>query len=153
MKGETKLKNQYERMINKYYRQYLEERFKELNIGRAEAPYINLLHRKSPMKMNALISNVIFHKSHTTRAINQLLKDGLITKKKDEDDKRSYIIAITEKGMKVAEKVEEILLDWEELINQSLTSDERIQLENMRKKVYLNLKNYFEKEQNNETDV
>ena len=147
------MRNQYERMINKYYRQYLEERFKELSIGRAEAPYINLLHRRSPMKMNELISNVIFHKSHTTRAINQMVRDGLITKEKDRNDKRSYVITITEKGIDVAKKVETILQDWETLINQSLTKEEQNQLEVMRKKVYINIKNHFEKDKNHETNV
>lgn len=147
------MKNQYERMINKFHRRYLEERFKALNIGRAEAPYINMIHKHSPIKMNALISSVIFHKSHTTRAINQMVNDGLITKEKDLNDKRSYIITITKKGIDIAKKVEQILNDWESLINNALSEEEREQLELMRKKVYLNLKEYFEEENTHETDV
>lgn len=145
--------NHYERMINKFHRRFLEKRFKELNIGRAEAPYINMIHHHSPIKMNTLISNVIFHKSHTTRAINQMVKDGLIIKEKDQEDKRSYIITITEKGIQVAESVEQILKEWESLLNNALTETEREQLEKMRKKVYLDLKAYFEEDNNHETDV
>lgn len=147
------MKNQYERIISKYQRQFLEERFKALEIGRAEAPYINMIHRHSPIKMNTLISKVIFHKSHTTRAINQMVKDGLITKQKDSEDKRSYIITITNKGIETAEKVEEILKDWQQLINNALSEEEREQLNNMRKKVYLYLREYFEEEKDYETDV
>ena len=140
-------------MINKYHRRFLEKRFKELNIGRAEAPYISMIHHHGRIKMNTLISNVIFHKSHTTRAINQMVKDGLIIKEKDQGDKRSYIITITDKGIKVAESVEQILKEWEALINNALSEEEREQLENMRKKVYNDLKTYFEEDNHNEADV
>lgn len=147
------MRNQYERMINKYQRQYFENRFREINIGRAEAPYINMLHHQSPIKMNTLIANVIFHKSHTTRAINQMLKDGLVKKEIDQDDKRGYIISITKKGIETAEKVEAVINDWENLINNALSEEERIQLDNMRKKVYFKLKEFFEEENADETNV
>jgi len=82
-----------------------------------------------------------------------MVRDGLITKEKDRNDKRSYVITITEKGIDVAKKVETILQDWETLINQSLTKEEQNQLEVMRKKVYINIKNHFEKDKNHETNV
>lgn len=138
------MNNKYERMINRYYHKFLEERFKSLDFGRAEAPYIKMIYHHSPIKMNTLITKVVFHKSHTTRAVNQMVKDGLILKEKDPDDGRSYIISITEKGISVAKKVNEILDDWEVLMNNALDEDERNQLDSIRKKVYLKLKEKFE---------
>ncbi len=140
------MNNQNERMINKYHHKFLERKFKDFNLGRAEAPYIKMIYHQSPIKMNTLISNVVFHKSHTTRAINQMVKDGLITKEIDKDDKRSYIIAITEKGIEVAKQVQKIMEDWEALINSALDEEERILLDKMREKVYQKLKTYFEGE-------
>jgi|GEM_PF-637247 len=147
------MSQQYERQINKYHRQFLEQKLKELSIGRAEAPYIKLIHQDSPIKMNTLISRVVFHKSHTTRAVNQMVADGLITKDRDPDDRRGYIISITDKGTEVAKQVEKILEDWEALINSALNQNERELLELMREKVYFKLKDYFEGETNNEKDV
>jgi MarR family transcriptional regulator for hemolysin len=142
-----------ERYINKFHHRFLEKRFKDLNIGRAEAPYIKMINHSSPIKMNTLISNVVFHKSHTTRAINQMVKDGLITKEKDPEDMRSYIITITKKGKTVANHVQQILEEWEELINSALSQEEREQLEVMREKVYIKLKDYFEEGDNDEENV
>jgi MarR family transcriptional regulator for hemolysin len=142
-----------ERYINKFHHRFLEKRFKDLNIGRAEAPYIKMINHSSPIKMNTLISNVVFHKSHTTRAINQMVKDGLITKEKDPEDMRSYIITITKKGKTVADHVQQILEEWEELINSALSQEEREQLEVMREKVYIKLKDYFEEGDNDEENV
>jgi DNA-binding MarR family transcriptional regulator len=143
----------HEKMINKYHHKFLEQRLRELNIGRAEAPYIKMIYHESPIKMNQLISNVVFHKSHTTRAINQMVKDGLITKEKDAEDKRSYIISITDKGIEVAKSVKQILKDWDQLINSALTEEEQKSLEIMRKKVFNKLREHFEEEDTNETHV
>jgi MarR family transcriptional regulator for hemolysin len=142
-----------ERYINKFHHRFLEKRFKDLNIGRAEAPYIKMINHSSPIKMNTLISNVVFHKSHTTRAINQMVKDGLITKEKDPEDMRSYIITITKKGKTVANHVQQILEEWDELINSALSQEEREQLEVMREKVYIKLKDYFKEGDNDEENV
>ncbi|MFP4477839.1 MAG: MarR family winged helix-turn-helix transcriptional regulator [Candidatus Izemoplasmatales bacterium] len=144
------MNTKYERMVNKYHHQFLEKKLKELNVGRAEAPYIKMINYENPIKMNTLISKVVFHKSHTTRAVNQMVEDGLVTKKKDPDDGRSYIISITEKGKEVAKKVESILEDWENLINSALSEEERKQLEVMREKVYYKLKEHFEEDDINE---
>lgn len=143
----------HEKMINKYHHKFLEQRLRELNIGRAEAPYIKMIYHESPIKMNQLISNVVFHKSHTTRAINQMVKDGLITKEKDSEDKRSYIISITDKGIQVAKSVKQILKDWDYLINSALSEEEQKTLEVMREKVFNKLKEHFEEEDTNETHV
>jgi DNA-binding MarR family transcriptional regulator len=143
----------HEKMINKYHHKFLEQRLRELNIGRAEAPYIKMIYHESPIKMNQLISNVVFHKSHTTRAINQMVKDGLITKEKDSEDKRSYIISITDKGIQVAKSVKQILKDWDCLINSALSEEEQKTLEIMREKVFNKLKEHFEEEDTNETHV
>ncbi|MFW5794209.1 MAG: MarR family winged helix-turn-helix transcriptional regulator [Bacillota bacterium] len=147
------MNNKYERLINKYHYKFLEEKFKYLNLGRAEAPYLKMIYSNSPIKMNTLISKVIFHKSHTTRAINQMEKDGLIRKEKDPNDLRSYILTITEKGKELAKEVNEILKEWENLVNSALTKKEIELLDKMREKVYLKLKDYFEEDLLNEKDV
>jgi len=147
------LNNKCEKLINKYHYKFLEDKFKDLALGRAEAPYLKMIYSNSPIKMNTLISKVIFHKSHTTRAINQMEKDGLIIKEKDPKDLRSYILTITEKGKKLAKEVNQILQKWEDLVNSALTEQEIKQLDIMRKKVYLKLKDYFEEDLLNEKDV
>ncbi|MCF7923793.1 MAG: MarR family transcriptional regulator [Candidatus Izimaplasma sp.] len=140
------MNNKNERMINKYHYKFLEDKFKDLELGRAEAPYLKMIDAHSPIKMNSLITKVVFHKSHTTRAINQMEKDGLIKKQKDLNDLRSYILSITEKGKKIAKQVNQILQEWDDLVNSALSNEEIKQLDNIREKVYLKLKDYFEED-------
>lgn len=153
MEDDVFMKSQREKMVNKYHQRYLEDKFKDIEVGRAEAPYILMINQDSPIKMNVLISRVVFHKSHATRAINQMVKDGLVIKQTDPEDKRGYILTITQKGSAIANKVDNIVNEWEELVNKALSDEELKQLEVMRQKVYLHLKTFFEEENDYETDV
>lgn len=140
------VRNEYDHMINKYRHRFLDERFKELEVSRAEAPYLMRISREGKIKMNTLISELPFHKSHTTRAINQLVKDGLIIKETNPEDKRAYVLSVTERGKLVGEKVKSIFNDWDDLLNTVITDEEKEVLKNLTKKIYHLLRNYYNEE-------
>ncbi|MBN2876247.1 MAG: MarR family transcriptional regulator, partial [Bacilli bacterium] len=110
-------KTEYDYLITKYHHRFLDEHFKELEISRAEAPYLHRISKAGKMKMNDLIAELPFHKSHTTRAINQLEKDGYIIKETNPDDKRGYLLSVTQKGIELKDKVHKIFTDWDDLID------------------------------------
>ena len=148
------VRSEYNHLVNKYQHRFLSERFKDLEISRAEAPYLHRISRAKNIKMNDLISDLPFHKSHTTRAINKLVEDRLITKIINPEDKRGYLLSITDKGLEVAKKVAQILVEWDELISTVITEEERQQIINVTKKVYhLLLEYYGEEDLLNEVDV
>jgi len=147
-------RNEYDHMINKYRHRFLDERFKDLEVSRAEAPYLHKIYKEEKMKMNSLISELPFHKSHTTRAINQLEKDGLVIKEINPEDKRGFVISITEKGRTVGGKVKKIFTDWDDMVNTVITDEERQVLSNLTKKIYHLLREYYGEEDTiNEIDV
>ncbi len=147
-------RSEYDHLINKFYHRFLEERFKDLEISRAEAPYLHKISRLENVKMNDLIGSLPFHKSHTTRAINNLVKDGMILKETNPEDKRAYVLSITDKGKLAAEKVKRILTEWENLIDEVISDEEREVILNINKKIYHMLLNYFDEEDTiNEIDV
>ncbi len=147
-------KTEYDYLINKYHHRFLDERFKELEITRAEAPYLHKISKAGKMKMNDLISELPFHKSHTTRAINQLEKDGYIIKETNPEDKRGYLLSVTSKGLELKDKVHKIFTDWDELIDTVITDEDRVVLYNLTKKMYHLLREYYgEEDIVNETNV
>lgn len=139
-------RTEYDHMINKYRHRYLDDSFKDLEISRAEAPYLLKISKEGTMHMNTLISELPFHKSHTTRAINQLERDGLIIKEINPEDKRAYVLTITEKGRILGEKVKSVFTKWEDLINAVVTDEERQMLSNLTKKIYHLLREYYNEE-------
>ncbi len=147
-------RNEYDHMINKYRHRFLDEGFKDLEISRAEAPYLLKIYKEGKMKMNSLISELPFHKSHTTRAINQLEADGLIIKETNPEDKRAYLLSITAKGIDTGKKVEKVFSSWESMVDTVITDEERTVLKNLTKKIYHLFREYYGEEDTiNETDV
>jgi len=141
-------------MINKYRHRFLDERFRGFEISRAEAPYLLKIYKEEKMKMNTLISELPFHKSHTTRAINQMEKDGLIIKETNPEDKRAYVLSITEKGRELGSRIKKVFTDWDDLVNSVITDEEREVLANLTKKIYHLLRDYYNEEDTiNETNV
>jgi DNA-binding MarR family transcriptional regulator len=134
----------YNHMISKYHHRFLEERFKNLVINRSEAPYLKIIYLNERIKMNDLIAKFFFHKSHTTRAIKSLVSDGYVLKTIDSDDKRSYILEITEKGKSVGEQIIKVLDEWEELMDSFLEKEEKEYIQVLQKKIYDKLKDYFQ---------
>jgi DNA-binding MarR family transcriptional regulator len=117
-----------------------------LKINRSEAPYLKIIYISKEIKMNDLIAKFFFHKSHTTRVIKSLVNDGYVDKVIDPEDKRGYILSITEKGKKVALTIIDVLDEWDQLMNSFLEQNEKEFLSEIHKKVYLKLREYFQEE-------
>ncbi len=140
-------RNEYDRAINKYQHRFFDERFKELSISRAEAPFLRKISKLGDsVKMNDLISEMVFHKSHATRSINKMEKDGLIIKEKNPDDLRGYVLTLTELGKETAKKAEAIIDEWNSLIETIMTDEDRKVLQNLTKKIYHLLREYYNEE-------
>ncbi|XFA99564.1 MarR family winged helix-turn-helix transcriptional regulator [Candidatus Izemoplasma sp. B36] len=140
-------RNEYDRAINKYQHRFFDERFRELSISRAEAPFLRKIYKLGDsVKMNDLTSEMIFHKSHATRAINKMEKDGLIIKEKNPDDLRGYVLTLTSLGKETAEKADAIIEEWNNLIESIMTDEDRKILKNLTKKIYHLLREYYNEE-------
>lgn len=138
------MERKYEYLIGKYQRRFLEEKFRDYKINRSEAPYLKVIYLHGTMRMNDLIQKLFFHKSHTTRVINSLVNDGYVDKTVDPDDKRGYILSITDKGKIIAQKIVEVLDEWDKLMESFLEKEEIDFLLKMQKKAYERLKIYFQ---------
>ena len=140
------MEKRYDHMISKYHHRFLEERFRSLKINRSEAPYLKIIYISKEIKMNDLIAQFFFHKSHTTRVIKSLVNDGYVDKVIDPEDKRGYILSITEKGKKVALTIIDVLDEWDHLMNSFLDKKEKEFLADIHKKIYTKLREYFQED-------
>lgn len=148
-------RSEYDYAINKYQHRFLHDRLKDLDVSRAEAPYLRKIYKAGGhMLMNDIVGEVFFHKSHTTRAINKLVDEGFIVKEKNPDDLRAFVLSLTEKGERVAKRVGQVLEEWDELVNSVITDHEREMIQNITKKIYHLLREYYNEEGTvDETDI
>ncbi|MFA5420083.1 MAG: helix-turn-helix domain-containing protein, partial [Bacteroidales bacterium] len=78
--------NKMDHRINKFQHRFFEERLEGVGISGPVGGYLMVIFEKKTMKMNDLIEDLPFHKSHATRAINRLQELGYIIKTVDSED-------------------------------------------------------------------
>jgi DNA-binding MarR family transcriptional regulator len=75
----------------------------------------------------------------TTRIIDQLTRKGLIAKQLDPEDRRRYMVFITEKGQALIRRLWPIVQDYRQIPVQNFSEEELDILHRLLKKIYINL--------------
>jgi MarR family transcriptional regulator, organic hydroperoxide resistance regulator len=110
MKSETlKLENQIcfkiytaEREITKLYRELL----KELNVTYPQYLVLLLLWEKHSLSVKELGQRLFLDSGTLTPMLKRMELNGLVERKRSEQDERSVIVSVTEKGEALKEKAE-----------------------------------------------
>lgn len=66
---------------------------------------IDVLYSKGEMRICHLMNKVLATAGNMTVVIKNMERDGLIYRKKDAEDKRAFLVGITEKGSKLFEEI------------------------------------------------
>ena len=77
-----------------------------LGLNHSEARLISVLAPQGSMTQDALSATLTIDRSNAGRSLKKLESSGYIIRQKDELDKRTKIVAITDAGRKVAVKVD-----------------------------------------------
>ena len=75
----------------------------------------------------------------TTRIIDQLTRKGLIAKQLDPEDRRRYMVFITEKGQALIRRLWPVVQDYRQIPVQNFSEAELDSLHRLLKKMYVNL--------------
>lgn len=75
----------------------------------------------------------------TTRIIDQLTRKGLIAKQLDPEDRRRYMVFITEKGQALIRRLWPVVQDYRQIPVQNFSEEELDNLHRLLKKMYVNL--------------
>jgi len=75
----------------------------------------------------------------TTRILDQLTGKGLIAKQLDPEDRRRYMVFITEKGQALIKRMWPVVQDYRQIPLQNFSEEELDNLHHLLKKMYINL--------------
>jgi DNA-binding MarR family transcriptional regulator len=145
--------NKYDHMIDRYEHRFFDKNLEPFGLSGPVGVYLMKIYCHRSMRMNALIGDTMFHKSHATRAIAQLAELGYVIKTVDPEDARGYVLTITERGKTVAMKVSETARAWETLVNSALSEEEIKTMNSISEKVYQKVLEYFAEDPINEKDL
>ncbi|WP_026895370.1 MarR family winged helix-turn-helix transcriptional regulator [Clostridiisalibacter paucivorans] len=116
------MENIYEelgRWISILYRQfqiYINNELKDLDIKSGEYIYLIKLYEDQELTQEDLAKIYYIDKAAITRSIKGLEDKGYIKRTRNERDKRSYSIKVTEKALRVKKRIYNALKDWDDLI-------------------------------------
>ncbi len=97
---------------------------KNIQISAGQSGVLFLLQQKNDLKMSEISRLLSIDNSAITRIIDHLEKNGLVKRQLNPDDRRQYLICITEKGKKEISIVGNIANQTNETIKEGFTEDE-----------------------------
>jgi DNA-binding MarR family transcriptional regulator len=109
--------------------------FNEGGLTTAQFAVLEALYHKGNLTINQIIDSVLSTGGNMTVVINNLEKSSLIQRIPNMQDKRSFLIKITDKGSNYINSIFPKHLDDLEHCFTDLTNEEKMQLINLLKKV------------------
>ena len=86
--------------------QAAEQHFAALGLNHTEARLLTLLREAGgAASQDALSSELFVDRSNAGRALKRLEQDGSIVRRKDDADKRAYLVELTAKGRKASSEI------------------------------------------------
>lgn len=79
-----------------------------LELNHSEARLVSILGREGTMTQDALSASLTIDRSNAGRSLKKLESRGYIVRHKDEVDKRTNVVAITDKGRKLTPRVDRV---------------------------------------------
>ena len=122
------MKRSVGRLISILYRKnqiYLNAAMKPLNIATAEQPILMYLYRHNAVTQEEISTYLQVDKALTARTVQSLIKKGLVTKEKDEKDKRCNKISMTQKGLDMREAMVEKFVGWNKIMLEGMDESKR----------------------------
>ena len=128
--------------ISQLYRKGSSSINKEISkygIGSGQFMFLLELYKKDGKNQEEIAEDLKMDKGTTARALKKLEEQGFLTRLKDEKDKRSNKIYLSDKAKNIREDIFNILDDWNKQITKSLTKEEVKMLEDLLEKVCKNI--------------
>jgi len=111
-------------IIGRQSKIYLERVLKPYNIKVGEHMFILNVENDKHMNQQQLCDQFAVDKAQATRAIASLVEKGLLSREKNPEDKREYLIALTEEGKIIKEKLFLEMKHWGDTLKGDMSQEE-----------------------------
>lgn len=99
---------------------------KNYSLGTGQYIFLLTLFKKDGISQEEISKSSYIDKGTTARAIAKLEKEGYILRKKDEEDKRTNRIYLTEKALQFKPVFFKILRKWIDILSSDLSKEEEV---------------------------
>lgn len=107
-------------IIRKQYLVFLNNSLIDEGISAGQVPFLTYLYYNKKACQDEMGEHYKIDKGSVSRSIRKLEELELIYKELDENNRRKYILSLTEAGEKISQKIIKLNLKWEEKIYEKL---------------------------------
>lgn len=125
----------YASIIHRARMMYLNNQLKTLNVTSSQFVYLIKLYRKEGQTQEDLANHFFIDKGTVARGVKKLEDNGFICRRTDPENRRRYLLYLTEDGMALMPDIINIIKDWENSINEDLSKAEKEQINELLKKL------------------
>ena len=112
-------------VLTRYGQIFLDKELKSYHLKAGQLHLLFLLFKNDGINQESLARSVNVDKAAVTRAIQKLIEEGYVTRERDEIDKRSYRVCLTNRGKAIEPDILAIAQRLEDIFLHSLDQDER----------------------------
>lgn len=116
--------------LYRYEQIFIGKKIEPYGIGSGQFPFLMRLYREDGINQESLSDYLKIDKGTTARAIQKLVDEGYVFRQRDEKDRRSYRVFLTEKGKKMEPDMKKIASEWEEILFSSFDDSQRREITN-----------------------
>lgn len=124
---------------------YFSNNLKKYSIGHSQITTLHYISHHDGLTQYELIKHLQLNKSSVTTQLNNLEKNGYITRKIYKSDKRERKIFITEKTKQIKDSLHEVFTSWSNILTKGFTETERELSYKLLNKMIDNTKNEISK--------
>ena len=136
-------------IIHRARMMYLNNQLKSLNVTSSQFIYLIKLYRKEGQTQEDLANHLFVDKGTVARAVKKLEDNGFICRRTDPENRRRYLLYLTEDGLALMPDIINIIKDWENSINEGLSKAEKERINELLKKLTMkSLNKLYDTEEN-----
>lgn len=128
--------------ISQIYRKggiYISKALAKEGIGSGQLMFLMQLYINDGLIQEDISSSLNIDKATTARALKKLEEENFIIRTVDERDKRALRVYLTDKGRNARPKIYEVFGEWERLMTESLSEEDKDNLIKLLRKISTNI--------------
>lgn len=114
---------------------------KPWGITAEQATILQVIYEEGGLSQRQLADKSLKDAPNTTRLVDKLEESGLLVRKSDPSDRRSYKIYATDKGRELIERINPVMNQGKELLSEGFSTEEYEGIVETLEHLYTNLEN------------
>ncbi|WP_406660215.1 MarR family transcriptional regulator [Methanolobus sp. ZRKC3] len=103
---------------------YVSKELEPYGIGSGQFPFIMRLLHCDGIKQEELASCLKYDRATITRSMNKLEEMGYVSRERDPDDRRAYMVCLTEKGRAMEPVIKDVSSQLNDVLLRGFTEEE-----------------------------